>query len=185
MSLDRKTAIGDGNQVEIFDAVDGTHKITLDRNTTVSFEGDVDVNNLTITFTSAVNNSDWKAFKKEFLRDLDVVDVEDTFTNGEKFSEKGDFPGVPKLFCTWLGGKEPDGKHGLLGLHGVLQVGSVTVNPNETVKVEASIVGSGVSSLYTFTAAIPNLYYSEKIVLDTDLTIAAGKIGVEKYYDAV
>ena len=185
MSLERKTSIGDLNRVVFFDATDGSHEVTLDRNTTVGFEGDVEINNLTITFTSAVNDSAWSTFKKAYLRQLDVVDVEDIFTNGEKFSQKGAFPGVPKIFAVHAGGLEPDGKYKVTGLHGVLQVGNVTINPNETVKVEASIVGANVAAELNFTNTILQTYYSDAINFDTNLTVAADKIGVEKYYNAV
>jgi hypothetical protein len=184
----RKTPIGDANRLVVF-SISGDNVVapvfTFDKTTGASTEGSVETNNMSITFTSAIDNAAFLAFKKAYLRDIDVVDVEDVYTNGEKDSSKGSLAGVPKLLAVHCGAQDNEGQHAITALHSVLQIGTKNYNPNESVKNEITFLGTPVPVAFNASAGTIAPSYADICNISTNLTFPINTVGVEKYYNAV
>ena len=181
----RKTAIGDANKILVFEksgADIGALVFTFDKNTGVTLTGDPLKDNPVLTFTSEIDNTAFQTFKTTYLTNNKLVDVDSVYTDGSKDTSKAVPSSATQLIVMHAGALDADGEKKLTVLNAILDVGDQSIAANTANAVEVIFTGVPSAVAADITAATADTSYSDVMTIDTNITWAISKTGVQKHY---
>jgi hypothetical protein len=184
----RKTPIGDKNRICVYakDGDDvGALLFTFDKTTGASIEGDVASNNAVISFTSEIDNEEFKTFKASYLSTTVPEEVVSKYTDGseDKSYTSG---GGTQVYVVHVGGQENNGKCAVTLLNSVFSIdGAKEISPDTPVAIPCKFTGVPNATQFDVAFATLAADYSDVVTIGTNLTNITNTVGVEKYYTAV
>lgn len=181
----RKAPIGDANKILVFaksGADVGSLVFTFDKTTGATLAGDPLKDNPVLTFTSEIDNTAFQTFKNSYLTNNELIDVDSVYTDGSKDTSKAVPSTATQLLVMHVGGLDADGEKKVTMLNSILDVGDQTIGANQVVAQEVIFTGVPSAVAADITAATVNTEISDVVTIDSNITWAIGKTGVQKHY---